>query len=245
MRKLIVIFLIFLFCFSFHKIKAQENTISKEEMGTVFESTSNWFKNTPSYSLDVTHASFENYTTDVPSDKITGYFKKEGGNYHSFLMGIHTIQNKQYKIVVDTSEKIIMVANPDQLTFISYTQEDYKVFLKNSTATRKIKTGRYTFYKVELPEENPMSSYELLVDEKGLLREVKWYYNKEVKMDANDPESAVKPSMSISFSGYQESPVFNYAETFSEAPYFAQKDGKLQLAPAYMSFKLLDQRIRK
>jgi hypothetical protein len=245
MRKIQVIFIIMLFCFSFQGMRAQDNSISKEEMGKVFEATNNWFRTTPSFSMGVTHASFENYTTEAPADKTSGYVIKEGSNYHSFLLGIHTIQNKYYKIVIDTAEKIVVVANPDQLTFLSYTQDDYKVFLKNSTATKMIQAGKYTYYKVELPAANPISFYEILKDEKGLLREVKWYYNQQIRKDPNDASSNVKPRMSISFSNYNESPKPNYTETFSESPYFIQKDGKLVVTVAYHTFKLLDQRIRK
>ena len=223
--------------------KAQSTPISKEETGKVFEKTNTWFRETPVYSLDVVHASFENYTTSSPADKAVGYFKKDGKNYHSFLLGIHTIQNKDYKIVIDTAEKIIAVANPDQLNWLKYTQDDYKVFLKNCTAIRTSKTGRYAFYRVELPENNPVAAYEFLIDEKGLAREISWYYNKEVKKDENSP--AAKPRMRISFSGYNEEPSFSYSETFSEEPYFEKKNDKLVVTEKYQHFKLLDQRIKK
>jgi hypothetical protein len=223
--------------------KAQSIPISKEEIGKVFEKTNTWFRETPVYSLDVVHASFENYTTPLPADKAIGYFKKDGKNYHSFLLGIHTIQNTEYKIVIDTAEKIIAVANPDQLTWLKYTQEDYKVFLKSCTAVRTSKTGRYTFYRVELPENNPITAYEFLLDEKGLAREINWYYNKEVKKDENS--TAAKPRMSISFSGYNEAPSFNYSETFSEVPYFVKKNDKLVVTEKYKNFRLLDQRVKK
>lgn len=234
-----------IFLFIAGLVRSQSNSFSKEEMGGVFEKTNSWFRLTSSYQLDVTHASYENYTTPVPFEKSTGYFKKEGSNYHSMLLGIHTIQNSKYKIVIDTAERIIAVANPDQLTWLSYTQEDYKVLLKNATDTRMSKTGRYCFYRVELPESNPIGAYEFLVDEKGLAREINWYYNREVKKDPDDNTSVVKPRMSISFSGYKESPSFNYQETFSETPYFEKNNNKLVLTKKYGTFKLLDQRIKK
>jgi hypothetical protein len=232
-------------CLFIGSAAAQSVSISKEEMGAVFEKTNTWFRATNAYSLNVTHASYENYTTGVPADKSDGYFKKDGNNYHSFLMGIHTIQNSQYKIVIDTAQKIIVVANPDQLTWLAYTQDDYQVVLKSATATRMRKTGRYTFYRVELPEQNPMGAYEFLIDENGLAREISWYYNQEMRTDENNAASTVKPRMSISFSGYQENPSFNFTETFSEAPYFFKKNDQLQVTENYIKFKLLDQRIRK
>jgi hypothetical protein len=224
--------------------KGQSVAVEKAEMIKVFEKINTWFRTTPSYSLTVTHASYEDYTSTTPADKTTGYFEKEGANYHSFLLGIHTIQNSKYKLVIDTSQKVILVANPDQLTWLSYTQEDYQGLLKSCTALRMNKTGRYTFYRMELPESNPIGAYEFLIDEEGLAREISWYYNKEVKKDEGDERSKVKPRMNISFSGYKKDAVINYSEEFSEAPYFIKKDKKLVATDKYKKYKLLDQRLR-
>ena len=220
-------------------------SLSKEEMGKVFEQTNAWFKTTPNYSLTVTHASFENYTTEIPYEKSTGYFKKQGENYHSFLLNIHTIQNKEYKIVIDSVDKLMLVANPDHQQWQTYTQEDYSVLLKTCTALRKSINGRYTFYKMELPDNSPIGAYEFLIDEQHRGREIRWYYNKEVKKDESDPSSAVKPRMNISFSAYKEEENFDYTQTFSESAYFEKKGDKLIPTEKYSKYKLLDQRIKK
>jgi hypothetical protein len=225
--------------------KAQSIPVEKADMIKVFEKINTWFRTTPAYSLTVTHASYENYTTEVPEEKSVGYFKKQGDNYHSLLLGTHTIQNKNYKIVIDTAGKVILVANPDQLTFLSYTAEDYQDLLKNCTALRMNKTGRYTFYRMELPVTSPIGAYEFLVDEEGLAREIRWYYNSEIKKDENDEHSKVKPRMSIGFSAYKKDLSFDYNEVFGEQPYFIKSGNKLVPTDKYKMFKLMDQRIRK
>ena len=54
--------------------------ITKEEMSGVFEKLNNWFKNSNSYSLTITHTSYKNYQTNEPFEKSVGYFKKEYKN---------------------------------------------------------------------------------------------------------------------------------------------------------------------
>ena len=82
MKKIILICCCFWLCtVSAHgQIPAWE-TVSKENMAKVFEQISNWLKNSTNYSVKITHASFENYSTETPFEKSVGYFKKENENY--------------------------------------------------------------------------------------------------------------------------------------------------------------------
>jgi hypothetical protein len=235
-----VIFFLIGYCCAWNSY-AQTVTIEKEEMVKVFKKINEWFKDTPSYSMTITHASYENYEAQVPYQKATGFFKKEKENYHSFIMGMHTIQNDHFKFVIDSSSKTILVANPDQLTWTNYTTDDYTVQLMNSIAIRMTTVGTYKFYRVELAENSSINAYEFLVDEDGLLKEVKWYYNQAVSKD-DGPKA--KPKAGISFSGYKKNISFNYKEEFSESPYFTSVTHKLQTTDQFNLYKLLDQRIR-
>ncbi|MGQ0829850.1 MAG: hypothetical protein ACT4ON_15795 [Bacteroidota bacterium] len=225
--------------------KAQQPlNISKTDMAKVFEQMNNWFKNTPAYSLTVTHASYENHTTTVPVEKSVGYFKKDKESYHSFLLGIRTIQNIQYKIVVDTSDKILMVANPDQLIWNSYTLDDYTLILKNCIAIKMSTNGTDKRYSIHFSEGYPLSSYEFLISPDGLPKEIIWYYNEEVSKDEdNENSQKVKPRVCITFSGYRKKPVLNYKEEFDSSPYFTKANGKLVVSSKYKNFKFSDQRL--
>lgn len=226
-------------------IYGQTTNVSKEEMGTVLKKSNDWFINTPVYSLTVTHASYETYTSELPVEKQIGYFRKNGKSYNSDLLGIKTIQNDKYKFVIDTSEKKILVAEPDQLSWISYTKEDYDFLLKHCVAIRMTKVGRYVFYRMELSENNPISVYEFLTDENGRVREINWYYNKEVSINEEDNALKVKPRLSISFSAFKEDVSFNYDDMFSETRFFTKKDNQLIATGNYRNFKLMDQRLHK
>jgi hypothetical protein len=217
--------------------------VGRAAMAQVFEQMNNWFKNTSAYSMTVTHASYENYTTTVPADKAVGYFKKDKNNYHSFLMGIHTIQNSTYKIVLDTADKIMMVANPDQLVWNTYTPDDYVLLLKTCSTIKLSIVGADKKYRIEFEKGYPLSAYEFIIDADGLPKEVVSYYAQEIKKDEEDKNSAkVKPRVSISFSGYKKNAVFNYKTEFDESKYFIRKGSKLLATENYKDFKFSDQR---
>jgi len=237
------------FLFSSLITKAQTGnwtSLGRPEMAKLFDKMNNWFKNTASYSLIITHASYENYNTMVPVERSVGYFKKDKNDYHSFLLGIHTVQNSVYKIVIDSSEKIMMVANPDQLTWNTYTAGDYEVMLKNCVAVKKMNNSVEKKYRIEFAAGSAISHYEFVFDQDEFLKEVISYYGLEIKKDGDDKNSPkVKPRISILFSGYKISPVLNYKEEFDESKYFFRKNGKLVPAERYRTFKLSDQRIYK
>jgi hypothetical protein len=234
----------FLFCV--YTISAQSEKwqyVGRTDMAKIFEQMNNWFKNTPTYSLTIAHASFEDHQTIVPFERSVGYFKKDKNNYHSYLLGIHTIQNSTFKIVIDTAEKIMMAATPDQLVWNSYTLDDYTYLLKNCLTIKVTDIGTDKKYKMEFEEGSNISRYEFLFSSEGLLKEVVSYYNEKMKKgdDENSPE--VSPRISITFSEYKKNPVLNYREEFDESKYFTQKNNKLIAADPYKDFKFSDQRV--
>lgn len=239
----------FVFCFlllNFHiEAQHQSTSVSKDEMAKIFEKMNAWFRNTQSYSLIVTHASYENYTTEIPVEKMKGYFKKEKENYHSFLMGIHTVQNSKYKFVIDTSEKIMLVANPDQLAWTSYTPDDYTSLLKNCSTIQMSIIGTDKLYKINLPAYSPIGAYEFLINPDGLPKKIVWYYNQEIQKDENDEKSKVKPRVAIFFSDYTTTNSFNFKNEFSEELYFVNHKSVLMPVGKYKNFKLNDQRLRR
>ena len=114
MKKTLTLYFLLCMCclFCTSQISHAQNwtNATKEEVAKEFEVINSWCRNTPAYSMIVTHTSYEDHTTTIPYETMSGYFKKENNNYHSYLLGIHTIQNAKYRVVVDTSNKIILIA---------------------------------------------------------------------------------------------------------------------------------------
>lgn len=199
----------------------------------------------PSYSMTVTHASYENYKTPVPYERSAGYFRKDRSSYHSFLLGIHTIENQRYRISVDSSAKVMMVADkPDNNEPVSvYGLQDYKDAMESCTVIKVISIGTDKLYRLEYKSGYPLSAHELLVSDDGLLKKITWYYAQEVQKDPEDKNSPKdKPRLEISFSSYKKNPVFPKKE-FDESSYFSKKDNRIIPAEEYRNYQVSDQRL--
>lgn len=228
--------------------KAQQpNTwviVSKDEMAKTFEKMSNSIKYVQTYSMVVTHASYENYKTNVPFERYVGYFKKDKNNYHSFLLGIHTIQNSKYRISVDSTAKIMMVANNDNNSiWDNYGLQDYKDILSICSTIKMINVGTDKLYRLEFKEPNPLTAHEFVMSAEGILKKITWYYAKEVQKDPEDKNSAKgKPRLEITFSEYKKNSSIPKNE-FDENIYFTRNDKRLVLTDRYKQYELSDQRL--
>lgn len=218
-------------------------SISKEEIIKVFENINSWFKNTSSYSLTVTHASYEDYQSEIPADKSVGYFKKDKTNYHSCLLGIHTIQNDNYKIVIDTVKKLIMVANPDKNHWGSFTLDDYNLAMGYCSALKFAQAGKEKYYRMEFKDGYPMTAYEFSLNEQGQMKQSILYYSAIKKNNENEKsQEKISPRLTIVFSDYKKNPPFNYKEEFDDSRYFIKGEKKFIPAPKYQQYKIRDQR---
>jgi hypothetical protein len=216
--------------------------ISKDEMAKELEKMNSAYKNTPCFSVKVTHTTFKNYTTTVPYDKSSGYFKKDGSNYHSYLMGIHTIQNKRYRIVIDSSKNLLMVANPSGDSSISVTTGDYLATLKICSSQKSYEINKEKHLRLDF-KNYTYTTIEITLNDQGFLKEIVFYRSQESPGNGvvpNSPSSA--PRMSVSFSDYRFGVSFSYKDEFDENRYFGRMDKKLVVREQYKNFKFLDER---
>ncbi len=219
-------------------------SVSKDQMAKVFEQVNHWFKTSSNYSVTVTHASYENYNTKVPFEKSTGYFKKENECYHSFLLGIHTIQNANCKIVIDTLNQSMMITNIDNSIWSSYTIDDYKYTLKACKSIEVMKINNDKKYKLEYSEGYPLEKYEFLIGADGTIKEVVWFYSKKVPKNIDDENSEkVKPRLSITFSSYKKNVAGSVKQECAESKYIIKKGNKMFPSDKYKNYSLSDQRL--
>lgn len=217
--------------------------IEREEMIKVLEQAGSIYR-MDSYSIMVAHASYEDHKTIVPHERSSGYFKKDKSNYHSFILGIHTIQNENYKIVIDTLNKLMLVAKPDKNILSPHSIEDQKTMLNSCINLKTMNSGNEKRYRMELKEGYPLSAYEFLIDPQGMLKEITCYYTEKNKKESGTENATITPRLSITFSEYKKNPPYNSSE-FDEKKYFFIKDNRLMLTEKYKDFKLHDQRIIK
>ena len=86
-----------------------EKKINEKEAAAIFKKIADWFKDTDKFTVNTEFKTFKSHETITPYETLTGFVKKQGRLFHSYLMGIHTIQNEKYQLMIDTTNKIISV----------------------------------------------------------------------------------------------------------------------------------------
>ncbi|MBL7884300.1 MAG: hypothetical protein JNL69_09535 [Bacteroidia bacterium] len=215
-----------------------------EEVLPVFEKAINWFLITKSYRVNITFNSYLNHTSTVSHDKAEGYYKRDGNNFSSSAMGVHALQNDRIRITVDSINQLIVINNKSEVSQIPVDISSFSMLLEMAVAIKKQKSdnGLQTF-KIELDKNNLYKSYEFTVNEKGLLKNIKYYYNQELKADEDDENSIKgKPRVEIVFNNYETSVKFNPEVDFSEKKYFKEENNKILLKDNYKKFEVKDYR---
>lgn len=221
--------------------------ITREEFEKVKSLLENFYSKNTTLSMTVTHASYKNYTTEIPHEQVAGYFRMNKNNYHSFLMGVEAIQNEKFKISVDSSQKLILVANPDNLGKEGGIKEmmkfNYELSRSQITAYKiaEVKGGK--IHRVEFTQKLPYTAYEMDISEEGLLRKLVIYYRNEYPSDIEDEQSPkTKPRLSITFSEVSKVPVFSKDE-FDHNKYITISDKKILPSTQFSGYKVADLRV--
>jgi len=216
-------------------------SISADAASKVYTGLNDLYSKTSSYSIKVKYTSFKDYTTSTEYETSSGYFNKYSKGYHSFLLGIHTMQNTNYKVVVDTSRQIIAVVNPDKAFEKGLTMADYKEILENCTAIKTATDGDEKHYRIEFKSTYYVSAYEYTLNSTGWIKELTLYYNKNYT-DEEGKENNIKPRLQITFSDYQKN-ITEDENELDEGKYFTKQGYKIVLIDKYKEYYLSDQRV--
>ncbi|HYG51599.1 MAG TPA: hypothetical protein VD905_11890, partial [Flavobacteriales bacterium] len=112
--------------------------ITIKEYDALIDKASAFFETKKTFSVDVEIASYKTHTDKVAYEKQKGYTIRSGNYYHQFMLGVHSYQNKQYRFVVDSVEKNIMIANPEGAHYSKMLMSSFENFHSYITKTQKI-----------------------------------------------------------------------------------------------------------
>lgn len=218
-------------------------SITVKEYDAVMKKVEVFYKGKKKYAVNVTHATYKGHDSEVPYQQSTGYFHYEGGKYHSWLLGIHTIYDGKHKVVVDSVNKMIIVSDPDSKSTDELMHLNYTNSAKYLIACKQCKTEQGEKFKLDFNEVPAYNSYLLRLAESGEIQGITVYYRTEYPSDSKDPDSPkVKPKLSINYSGFTSTPGFSSGE-FSTAKYITIEKNKIKSTPAYSSYRVADSRI--
>lgn len=223
------------------QVKGEYKVISKEEAVKTLQKINKWFSATPSYSFAVTHTSYVGHNSSVVHEQKRGYFKKFKEGFHSYMVGINTIQNKNFSVTIDTTSKIILVSDPlKNFEGNKLSMDEYLKLLDKCMAIKQvINNDNSVTVRMEFGKNSSVTAYEFVIGKTELLQAITIYYANEVK--TLDGKMA-KPKLHIAFESYASSIPFTKNE-LDESQYFSLSKTTLVKKDKYKEYELLDQRL--
>jgi hypothetical protein len=219
---------------------------SKTEVLKDYARMADWIRSTKTCYLQVKYKSFENHNDVIPYEQSVGYYYKDNAKYHSYTLGVHSIQNEIYKWTVDSLNKLMVVSEAREQNVKAFDTELFEDVLQTCKKYLKNGTSGLTTYRFEFSEDYGLKAYEISLLNNGQINEVILYYN-GIADDSEGIENPVMkfPKLQIQFANYSNTLPRLVQDVFSNAKYFTLSNQKLQIQTAYKNYKLADQRILK
>src|SRR5438105_2100585 len=105
-------------------------TLTKEAAAKRFTTVKN-YNNEEKLSMNITYQSYEDHEGKKPVDRRTGYYLKDKQNYFYGLGSVNVIQNKKYKISLDSANKVMIVSDSKDVPSPCASQMDFEKYLKD------------------------------------------------------------------------------------------------------------------
>lgn len=199
-----------------------------------------------SYSVALSYTTYDTKKEQVPQDKSDGYIIRSGSSSKSRLLGIYSVQNEKLRVTIDSLKKIVHVANAFKTELPNFSPEDYLKILGYCKSVQKGTGNKSTSYRFETKNTEGILAQEVFL-ENGLIKEANIYYANEHtwREDNTIQKEMVYPRLQVLFKGFN-SKLKLKEEDFSIETILSTKEGKkLQLAPGFNAYKLIDGRIKK
>lgn len=216
--------------------------VSKTEATSILAKMNDWYKHHPDYSVKVNHSSYLGYEGTVPHEENDGFLVVHGADYYSSMLGIETIQNAAYKIVIDTSEREILISNPDTSSRYFKNISDSSS-LRGVSACYLMKEKGLISLRLDYKPGYKMERHVITLDEEYKIMEMVFYFRPD--FDEENVDESKRPKAVIRYSDYQTKNFTDFKKEFDTENYFVTGDSdKLIPASGYRDFELVDTRIK-
>ena len=224
MRKSIVI-LLFMFTLSSFQLFTNVNNDNKNRVKQILMQLNEYYNNNPNYWVDIEYAQFDESNKLV--QKINGFYKHYNEFEHSQQLGIETIVNKQGKILIDTSKKVIIL---QPYTKNSIREFAYDQYLNSCNDVTLIDSGKIKQIHFFLnPKNGGVKKYVLSIEENRI---------KQLEIVKMDPSTLKFNTIQISFSKYKNNKRLKESETSFDAILENNKN-TFSTRKKYIGFKII------
>jgi hypothetical protein len=216
------------------------------EVALAYGNACDWYLKNENYCFSLKYTSYKDHVSNEINESSTGICKRRNNRFRTEALGNLMIQSDSYKLVIDTLNKSVVVANPDKQSPQVAGLEDVQKLLKFTRALKKMELPTATRYRVEFKNNAVYTAYEFTVNKSsGYLESLVYYYGEqkesvyENEQDINPVIIKSKPRLEIKFTAVNQAATEN---DFRENGILVAAAGKIKLANKYKSYKLKDYR---
>ncbi|TAH42088.1 MAG: hypothetical protein EYC69_06500 [Bacteroidetes bacterium] len=238
MKKALIIIVVFI---SFRSVCVANShkTISYEEFQAEFGLLSKRMETQKKFSVSVSYSSYEKGSTEVVHDHAQGFVNRDYYKVHSSMMGVQTIQDGGKRLVVDSLNRIIAMASPDSMVYMTFFKELSGKVLAKAIKIDRLEDGGNIQYRLKFDENMPVLNYVILIDQSKLIRKIEIEFNRKIE---NAQGAKASLNVRINFDNWNFRPVFKNSE-FQFERFVSERNNKFYLQREYSGYEFLDQRL--
>jgi hypothetical protein len=230
--------------FSFSSQTATWKTITAEEYEKMMEKTVGYLTGKTPFKVDIRISSYKTHATTTAFETQDGYYIRSGKNYHTFLMGLHSYQNKKYRFVVDTSDKTIMIAEPENEKNQKPLFDTYQEVKKYVSSYKVLTLENTTKVRIDFTNKMKIARVEMEIDKEGIPLKTSTYMRVELSENSGDPGSEKSsPRLETIFSNYKKNYKVDIEKEFSDSRFFVITNGKFSGVGNYKNYTIHDTRL--
>lgn len=217
-----------------------------QEVAQAYHKTCDWYLKNENYYFSLKYTSYKDHTSNEINESSTGTCKRQNNRFRTEALGNLMIQSDNYKLLIDTFNKSVIIANPDNKPPQVAGSEDVQKLLKLAKALKKIEFETFTRYRIEFSNNAVYTAYEFSVNKSsGYLESLVYYYGEQKESVYANEQDLVpviiksKPRLEIKFTAVSQ---VTTESDFRENNIQVAATGKIKLVNKYKSYKLKDYR---
>lgn len=128
-----------------------QSTIKFDDLKPIYQKMDQFY-NKSEFKMEIIISSYKGHHSTVAKDNSKGYVFKKGGVIESYQVGVYSIQDKEKKIIIDSSEMVIGITYPDTVFNVGYNAKHFEAiqnFITNITSKSIGKSNLITIYYKE------------------------------------------------------------------------------------------------
>jgi len=231
-----------LYSFTIYIVEAAvPKKIKSDEAAQIIKKLSDWYKDEEAYSMDIEIRTYKEFSSDLVHDSKKGYVKKKGRNFHSYMMGTHSIQNSKYKITLDSARNFMSIKDAEQNMWENISLEILGRYLNaSSNITVSDVNGNYVL-KIVPPINSALKQYELIYDNKNRISKITMEMEKEELAEYGKTRFMIYPKIVFEFKNYSKIPKIGADEFITES--YVTLGAEIVPNKEYAKFDFFDLRV--